>query len=282
MIIKDIIKIDRETSFPIFACVYPDIDAQALSEYEPGRIILSHYETHTGVIHPSLIEEVKQGDIVFIPLYGTGGAIRLGDRWLAHDTSMKLPSYDRNIEIIREIAPRVRGVLVGNAGPELSFKEKWNGELIPRSSISMWMCDFAKETSDIIKSAGGTPVYGTIDWDVAIDCYFGNGMFRDLCNEIEAIQICFCGFQLLHLKLHDSDRSVPSPNDVAFWQKCPRCEQDPWPELTDYLKGTNEIWSGVDTTNGLINGFDIILKEHGFDAGVVGPPGDSFSQLLTR
>jgi len=280
MNVHDIVGINRDEAFPIYTCVYPHQDLASLSGYDPGRIVLSHYDHRTGDVRPDLIDVVGPGDVVFIPLYGGDGAVCLPDRWLAHETSYKLPAYGRNIEIIREIAPRVRAILIGNAGPEMSFKEKLYGST-PLIKISDWACEFIKETAEIVMGAGGKVAYGTVDWDVAIDCYFGQGMVRDLCNDLGAIQICFCGYQLLRLKVNDHDKPVPDPSDKIFWQKCPKNEADPWPELTDYIRGTNDIWSGVCTTVGLERGFDIELEKHGFDAGVMGPPGSSFSALLS-
>ena len=281
MRIEDLVGMEREVEFPIFPCAYNVNDAKALRGYEPGKIILSHYRMKDGFVFPSIIEDSQEGDIVFVPLYGGPGSTVLPDRWLAHDTSLKLPEYENNISIIKELAPRVKGILVGNAGPEMSFKEKWDPSL-PHKTMSEWMCEFVKETSDIIGEAGGTPVYGTVDWDIAIDCYFGDGMLKDLANNIGAIQICFCGFQLFNIRLNGHSKSVPSPSDQVFWIKCPKNESSPWPELTSYLRETNQIWSGVDTIIGLSRGFDITLKEHGFDAGVMGPFEENFSDLLSR
>jgi len=277
---RDIVGMDRELAFPIYACVYPRQDLPALKDFEPGRIVLSHYNSDTGKVDDSILDGAGPNDIVFIPLYGEGNALKLPDRWLVHDLSNKLALFDENVAIIKELAPRVKGILVGNAGPEMSFKEKQYGAM-PLVKISDWACEFIKETADIIIGAGGRPVYGTVDWDVAIDCYFGCGSVRDLCNEIGALQICFCGFQLFGLKVDGHDRQVPHPDDKIFWQRCPKMEEDPWPELTDYVRGTTEIWSGVNTTIGLARGFDVTLKEHGFDAGVMGPPGSSFASLLS-
>ena len=173
------------------------------------------------------------------------------------------------LAILKEIAPHVRGILVGNAGPEMSFKDQWDHSM-PRKQMSVWMSDFVKETGDLVGEAGGTPVYGTIDWDLAIDCYFGDSLLRETVNEMGAIQICFCGFQLFNLIRAEIDHLVPRIDDPMFWGHCPKQEQPPWADLSEYIKNTKNIWTGLNFLEGILDGFDIELQGMGFDAGVVG------------
>ena len=134
------------------------------------------------------------------------------------------------------------------------------------------MCVFVDETSAIIKRAGGTPAYGPVDWDIALDAYFCNGSYRDHCSGRGMIQIVFCGFQLFGLGLDRLPEYpiVPHPSDRLFWPICPIQEGTPWPQLTNYIRGYDYIVSGLEFLSGFRRGTDIVLAEHGFDAGVCG------------
>ena len=261
---------NREPAFPIHPCCY-SIEQTRTESMLPGRIILSHYQPHTGVMDPEIIDLVGPHDVVFIPLYGGGPtSLRLGDRWLTHDIDDRIGAYADNIEIMKEIAPRVRAILVGNAGPEMSFKESWRADE-DRIVISMRAAEFVKRTGDMILSFGGRPAYGTVDWDIAIDCYYGAEMLRLSCMSEGAIQIVFCGFHLFDLLNPETqDVPVPHPSDAMFWRICPTREEGDKPRLTDYLRRTPDIWTGLSTQRGLRRGFDTVLHSHGFDEGVMG------------
>lgn len=256
--------IDRAPSFPINYCLY------SWDFYDPDsetpRILLCHYDNFSGKLYQGLRDKLRPTDIVFVPLYG---GMKLKDRCQADDTSQRIEFYDENIEFINDVASSVRGILVGNCGPELSFKHLWlRDQSQPREMMSRWMCDFAEDTNEIIANAGGTPVYGTIDWDIAVDYHYSDAMFRDKCNELNAIQICFCGYQLFGVAQDGPSPIVPHPADCMFFPCCPKDEMMPKKGFQEYLRG-GEIWTGVHGKDGLMNGNDIKLSSFGFKAGVM-------------
>ncbi len=279
MDITDITTLNREPAFPVYPCLYAMQEYDAIKDYEPGRILLAHYDMYSGKILTDLTKVVQAGDVVYIPLFGGEGAPWMSDRWVCNDASQHIEEYDTNLAILKEIAPHVRGILLGNAGPEMSFKHRWDPS-VGREKMSQWMCEFVKETGDMVGEAGGTPVYGTIDWDLAVDCYFGAGALRDLVNEMGAIQICFCGFQLFGVTRTEYDHLVPRVGDAIFWDHCPKQEHAPWPQMTDYIRSTKRIWTGLNCIEGLERGFDIQMKERGFSAGVMGCEGGYHNRAL--
>jgi hypothetical protein len=273
MMIKfsDLGVMDRDPAFPIYVAWSYHLTAFP-SDYTPGRMVnpRDYRDTMTGAIDSVIMEHVGPNDIVFVPLF-------LGDEgdevYSAPDDSCKIPAYDENMRLVEELAPKVKAVMVGNAGPELSFKERWikrandEEELPPRKWMSEQMCEFMRSTAGIILNSGGTPCYGPVDWDVAIDCYYGDAIYRDLSNEIGALQYCACGYQLFGLQRRNGYPKVPDESDVFFWPCCPVEEDTPWPFLSRYLRGYDHIITGVGHLPGLIDGNDIVLAEHGFDAG---------------
>lgn len=272
MDITNLVDLGREPAFPVHPLAYGLEQEQATEGYDIGRVVLSFYDGYAGTVNRDVLERAEPNDIVFIPLYGGKPSMRIPDRWVVHDLSIKFPSFDENVAIIKELAPRVKGILVGNCGPEASFKEKWlEDQSQPRSNMSKWMCELADEAGGIIVEAGGRPVYGTIDWDIAIDYTYGDAMFRDKVNEQNGIQICFCGYELFGMFMHcpEMGNIVPHPNDPAFYPCCPQQEPMPKPLLQEYLRG-GEFWTGLNGIEGLVGGNDIQLAGYGFKEGVVG------------
>jgi hypothetical protein len=282
----DLTVLDREPAFPIYIAWSYLLDLFP-SNYEPGRVInpRPYRDPNTGAIDRSIEEHLGPNDIIFIPLFPGDE----NDRFVYANVSTKnrLPAYDENTSLIRDIAPRVKAIIVGNAGLELSFKDEWlrlkptYGSGLDRKWMSEQMCDFMKSTSEIILDAGGTPCYGPVDWDVAIDCYYGDAIYRDLSNEIGALQYCCCGYQLFELQRRDGYPKVPHPSDVRYWPCCPKDENRPWQMLTEYLSGYDHIITGIGHMQGILKGNDGILAEHGFDAGcLAGITPDSVSDYV--
>lgn len=259
--------IGRDAAFPLAPCIQDRSLYEA--DYDGVRILLNHYETDTGRLLPDLLDHVRKDDVVFVPLYA---GRRISDRYVADGTHQHIECYDENMAYIREIAPNVRGILVGNCGPEMSFKDSWKRQSVllhPRSWMSEMMCWFVHETSAFIKDAGGTPFYGTVDWDLAIDLHYGHSSLRNLCNGIGAVQICFCGYQLFGIAHDGVAEIIPHPDDDYHFDCCPIMEPMPKPKLQEYLRGA-EIWTGLFGMQGLRDGNDIKLRDFGFSGGVVG------------
>jgi hypothetical protein len=259
--------IGRPPAFPVGLCVQDRSLYEA--DFDGVRILLNHYDTDSGRMMPELLRHARPDDVVFVPLYA---GHRISDRYVANGTHQRLECYEENMAYIREAAPSVRGILVGNCGPELSFKDTWMKQAVlnhPRGWMSDMMCAFAAETSAFIKAAGGTPFYGTVDWDIAIDFHYGRSSFRNTCNALGAVQICFCGYQLFGLDHDGPSEIVPHPDDEFYFECCPVMEQMPKLGLQEYLRG-GEIWTGLFGLDGLRRCNDAKLKGYGFSAGVVG------------
>lgn len=269
----DLHVVDRPVAFPVYSFVTDGLlsDTRVPNDYEPGRNVLAGYlDPVTRMVDRSIEERLGPNDIVYVPLYKGESPNNVV---ACNSTDDKLDCYEHNMDFLVSIAPKVKAILVGNAGPELSFKHLCfdvNG--CSRERMMRLMCQFVDETSDFIWEAGGNPAYGPVDWDIAVDAYYCDGMYRNFCNSKGIIQIIYCGFQLFGLGL---DRLpdypiVPHPSDATFWPICPIQEGAPWPIMTEYIKGYDYIVSGLEFLAGLQRGNDIALKEHGFDAGLCG------------
>ena len=104
-----------------------------------------------------------------------------------------LADYEAHLSFLREVAPRVMGVITGNHGPELSYKHLgWEAE----ANIGRMMA-FVELTAPVIVEAGARPFYGTIDWDFLHDVY-GPGArgLLETVNRYNGAQCCFTGFTL--------------------------------------------------------------------------------------
>lgn len=271
--IDDLKIIDRSAAMPVYSFVTDGLSSPTSlpRDYEPGRNVLFGFiDTTTRMVDRSIEEKLGPNDIVYVPLY-KGEYHNLVVP--CDGTHQKLDCYDHNMEFLVSIAPKVKAVLVGNAGPELSFKHLgFNPEGSTRQHMVDEMCRFVDETSEFIRAAGGTPAYGPVDWDIAMDAYFCGGQYRDHCNGKGVIQIVYCGYQLFGLGVDRLPEypSVPHPSDHVFWPVCPKREEAPWPELTEYIRGYDYIVSGLEFITGFQRGNDIVLHEHGFDAGLCG------------
>lgn len=262
--------IGREAAFPISVCFYAN-DSFYDAEFDGGRFLLGHYEASNGKMIPRLERRLRPNDVVYVPLYHVqdgGPEIAL----------QKLRYHNENLAFIRDVASSVRGILVGNCGPELSYMFYWlKHRELPRSIFSEWMSDFADETSRIIKGAGGTPFYGTRDWEMAIDHNFGEASFRDRCNELGAVQICFCGYQHFGIAQDGDIPIVPHPDREDYFEACPIMEEMPKPSFQEYLRG-GEFWTGVFGLGGMMNGNDKQLLEFGYKAGVMAYSGEGLEE----
>lgn len=254
--------IGREPAFPMSVSFYAN-DSFYDAEFDGGRFLLGHYEASDGKMIRGLEKRLRPDDVVYVPLYEVQeGGTELDLR--------KLKYHNENLAFIRDVASGVRGILTGNCGPELSYMFYWlKHRELPSSIFSEWMIDFAEETARIVVGAGGTPFYGTRDWEMVIDQNFGGASFRDKCNELGAIQICFCGYQHFGLSQDGDIPIVPHPDRPDYFEACPVMEEMPKPSFQEYLRG-GEFWTGVFGIDGMKQGNDENLKKFGYRAGVMG------------
>lgn len=173
-------------------------------------------------------------------------------------TSARHPDFDLHCELIRDLAPRVRGILVGNMACEFSENTA------PDMEFGAAQARTAVELGRVVIRAGGRPYFGTTDWTLLDDCYTG-GHLRNVMAAMGAVQVCFCGYSLSEACTFD--RAQP----LYARQRRFQVERDgvaPSPRLCEYLV-SGEFWSDVDWLTGLEAGNDRELARMGFAAGAL-------------
>lgn len=261
----------EDIALPVYKkIVYKLTEESPPKDYLPGRIVNSGHwiDGHDpefvegDYMDLGVIEASGPNDIVNVALYA-GHCERAGE-----GTSQPGRFYDHNFDILREIAPRVKAVLIGNAGPELAFKHFWWRD--PSRGMvyaSEKAAEFVREVGRLVIAAGGRPAFGTMDWDLGIDCYQAHGLLREAIIEVGAIQVCFCGWKLLTGEMHGAYYGQVQPPEVGGFD-----ENGEWvdtPILHQYLEGTETV-GGVGHWQGLRAGNDVLLKRAGFVAGSLG------------
>jgi hypothetical protein len=235
-------------------------------DYEPGRFLIARHWLPDQSIS---LEDVDQyfgiNDVVYIPLYG-GGCEQAGP-----GTSARLSCYENNLHAMEYMEGKVKGVIIGNASTELTFKDPvaWNSNDGGKRLACDLCIDFIDETDKLAKNHGNHKVwYLLVDFDACIDVYYGNSRVRDRVNSLgDALYTC-CGYTMFGGHIPAIEKIGHVPDCEPQW--CPSRELSPWPELSEYISGA-EWHTGVGMLEGLRAGNDILLKEHGFKAGVMGP-----------
>ena len=258
---------NRPPSFPMW--LFPPAIGN-LPETPPGHSRLLALVNHSAYFPGSswldalggfdkFVAACGPNDIVWVPLYICGIDRRVS--WPAA-LQQKLPAYDEHIALIKVLAPRVAGIITGNMGPELCH---WH----PGLGMSKMLSEFAKYHAEIIHNAGGTPVFGTVDWDVLYDCYQQGGLLHRTMQEIGAIQVVFCGFTICQGCEFDPTHPLFKGQQSAINEA-----ERGWPHraLEQYISSANMI-SGVSGMTGFNAGNDIRLRELGFKGGLMGAPG---------
>jgi hypothetical protein len=249
--------LDREPAFPIFLQAQGWDYMQGIPEtYQPGRVIISGHTEGDQVIRQDFIDQyVRAGDIVYIPLYQ--GGCEDGGRGV----SERLPCYARNLDAMGKLAGKCRGVILGNAAAEVTFKHlsSWEGACVMAA-------EFVYETSIMCEAIGHRVWYGLVDFDAAIDCYVGGACVRDTVKGFGNALITFCGYTMFGGHIPASEAIYHIQADPV---QCPQIEGDPWPILSEYIAGA-EWYTGVGGKSGMACGNDRLLSSHGFKAGIMG------------
>ena len=228
------------------------------SAYFPGNMWLDRLG---GFDH--FVECCGPQDIVWVPLYVCGVDRRIA--WRGSDTP-RMPAYDTHLELIRALAPRVKGIILGQMGPELCA---WG----PGFGRSEMLADFARHHAQIVRDAGGTPVFGTVDWDMLYDCYQHKSLLHDTMLELRAIQVCFCGFTICEAATYDMTHP-----QFAHQQNLINNQEHGWPHMRirEYIQSLTregvEVISGVSGIAGYDAHNDIHLRAMGFSGGLIGVP----------
>ena len=211
--------------------------------------------------YSKLLSVVTKDDVVFVPIWNGTLAHKCKDasaQWLA-DGHEDLRAF------IRDLAPRVKAVMLGNAGPELTFWQPWqNSEGYVRHLPEMLA--FVEESAGIVTEAGGRPAFGTVDWDLAFDCY-GGGELAAVMRKVNALQVCFCGYSLIPEGWCDRSFDLYS-RQLPYLRE--RERREPFIKLMRYLDGL-EVWSGCNGKDGLAHKQDVFLGSYNYKAGFYRP-----------
>jgi len=242
--------LQEDWPLPVYLQICYPLATVAPRNYRPGRIFSPGLREHM-LFSDAFVDTLGPQDIVYIPLY-EGWSEEAGE-----GTSGPLPEYEQNLAWLNQIAPRVRGILVGNAGPELSFKHVyWGGA--GKLAIAERMIQFVEETAPLVLDAGGTPVYAPMDWDLVMDEACARSLFQEFMLKSEFLQIVFSALSLFTGDPASIPRRYP-----------PLPERPPYPRMTEYFQ-RGRYWGGVGFLEGLLAGNAQVLKDHGCEAAVMG------------
>lgn len=219
-------------------------------------------------------------DIVFAPLFNGQDPTR------ATSVQDRLPPaiYERNMDHLRAFAPRVKAVILGNAGPETAFgeypgkivmlpRDKWKRKKHrasdPQARINCnpkhWVygpevlgrhLEFLKDCAQITTETGGRLAYAPNAMEFAMDLYMTGGALRRAMLAVNALLVQFLGF--VEWQKDDRPHLWRSPYGGKFN-----------PLLAGYLQGIEAV-SGMEFKAGLRAGNDIKAREHGYSAGLIG------------
>lgn len=203
-----------------------------------------------------LMRIVGSKDVVYVPLLNSC----IGEPAWDWERD-KCADFDVHVEVIRELAPRVRGILLGNMGPEFAAHVGAGAAFKARQAV-----EIVERGADIVHAAGGSPWFGTVDWTIVMDCYGGCSV-RDAMVRTGSTQVCFCGYCL-----HPAcwwDKSHPLYGGQVRYQER-RSGVAPSTELQHYLR-SSPTWTDVNGPSGLEAGNAELLKAMGFVGCVLDP-----------
>jgi len=239
--------------------------------YEPGRIVIRTYgagtlpdgtETAT-LLRADLHEFTETTDVVYAPMYE--GTTAVAGPWPPAPTL----GYDHNLEVLRDVGPQVRAVLVGNRQFEagcIQDIERGGGDNDERrATSSMRICQFVEEAAGMARSVSSRLGLGFVDFQIILDCYWAPGQpLRAKLIEHDVLVFVFLGFKLwpkmAPLHMHDHAELI-LPKAML--------DEPPYPAMTKWLEGL-EAWSGVDYLDGLRKGNPQRCFDGGFKAGIIG------------
>lgn len=229
----------------------------------PGKVIhlvqpeeqLNREKWQTGVgDRDELLAALTDCDVLWVPLHHSQTCGRI-EVWPAPCEEF----YDDALSFLRDAAPLVKAVLYGNMGSEFCWFIRGGHRFNPLA------LDCARHVCDLVEDAGGRPAFGTVDWDLLVDCYRGDGQLAALMHERNALQVCYCGYTLVQGShcdrahhLYAEQRPFMSANGDKDGSK-----------LREYL-GPIEVWSGLNFIDGLRAGNDRLLRDAGFKGGMMG------------
>lgn len=251
---------------PLAFTVYPKAETYIQDEADCGRVIIAGQndtpiaqgEWLAGVGDVDLfLSRLNKQDILWVPLYACH--IDQPVDW----PCPRLADYEAHHAILKAAAPLVQAVMVGNMGCETRFFRQSCTVLYGRERAREG-AEFVKYHSDLIRSAGGRPCFGTVDWDLMADCY-EHGIYADAIREADALQICFCAFTFVQGAYCDRSRWY-------YKRQLPWLSHQGDPEqarLKEYIRSM-DVLTGIGRAGGFVHENDRVMKDFGFIAGTSG------------
>lgn len=249
-------------AFPVYHMTgsRDDLAAAELPEYAGRAVHLFQQAAEFGAAEFSagvgdrdeLAEMLNPADVLWVPLYRCGVNKRV-ETWPAPRAEF----YDEAIQLLQLLAPRVAAVIIGNMGPETCWFNRDN-------SFCPTVLPFVRDTALLVRDYGGRPAYGTVDWDLLVDCYRGGSQMQEAMLEVDALQVCYCGYTLPAGTHYDRSNSLHADQSRFILKHDTTRER-----LAAYLSPL-DIWSGLNFVDGLRAGNDKALAELGFGAGLIG------------
>ena len=217
--------------------------------------------------YDKLLSVVTKDDVVFVPLWNGCLNAKCKDASAKYLTD----GHEDLRAFIRDLAPCVHAVLLGNAGVELNFWQPAQTRLGYNRHVPE-MVGFVEACAEIVIDAGGRPAFGTVDWDLAFDCYEPidspqAGVLARAMKACNALQICFCGYTLVPEGWCDRTFDLYS-RQLPFLDE--RERKRPYIHLMRYLDEL-EVWSGCNGPEGLQHKQDVYLSFYNFKGGMYRP-----------
>lgn len=200
----------------------------------------------------SIADSLGADDVLWVPLYHCGVHKRI-----EHLPAPPAEFYQSAIDLLQAVAPLVKAVMIGNMGPELCWFNR-DKTFCPR------VLPFVRDTALLVRDFGGRPAYGTVDWDLLVDCYKGGGQMQEAMLEVDALQVCYCGYTVAEGTHYDHTSNLHADQSGFITRNDKGREK-----LAAYLAPL-DIWSGVNFIDGMKAGNDKALHDLGFKAGIIG------------
>lgn len=270
--------IGREPALPL----YLSCSARPLMDnnvgYEPGRICMAS-SSNGSRFRPDLYEVLCRQDVLHACLY---------DNFEGAPPFPLVPEHKEVEAVIRDVGPQVVAVLVANDGAETGFMEGTkDGNFLdpPGKPNDEWRREMARRCTEFVKVAGNRirdlgarPAFGLYQTQVLLHAYWlcRDGLEQDELHrtiiDLDALIIVFIAFSFWLCEV--------MPHTLRHWDPMgflvPKRLLDPWPfqRISDWLQPL-DCWGGVNYMAGLLRGNDLLLRDGGFKAGVIGelPPG---------
>ena len=261
--------VERGVALPLWTCELGEIpEDNIVPEGYAGRMILPRVHGQRFAFKPGEYLKAANGrehlesiltedDILYVPLF-------VGETYMPADwPPKKMADFDEHMDLIATVGPRIKAVLTGNQGPELSYRKEG------RSPVeNTALCGkFIRHVDNLFELLGVRTAVGPMDRDIAQDCYLGGHRhMQQMLIACEAIAFCFCGFTLVPGMYFDNEgEEIPeSVKLIAEWGRGKSADM-----LRKYLSGDGAVfWGDIYEDGGLEHDNDKLMAEAGFKAGV--------------